>query len=67
MKKYIRPIINFEKIEENNLLTASQREEYHDDGEQCDCFVHREYGGCQGCKGGCGCSHWDGEKIVPGC
>ena len=65
-QKYIRPIIGFEEIEQTNILSTSQQE-HHNDGKQCDCFVHREYGGCQGCTGNCGCNHWDGEKIVPGC
>lgn len=64
MKQYIKPIIFFENIENENILLTLIPETH-----QCDCYTFRVYGGCKGCKGNCGCNHWDPElqKIIPGC
>lgn len=58
MKEYIKPKLKLIQIQ-INLMTNSYQ--------QCDCYQYREYGGCIGCKGYCGCNHWDGDSIVPGC
>lgn len=62
MKKYVKPTIEVFKIEYENILKASHYV-------QCDCYEYRENGGCIGCKGHCGCNHWDPDlqEIVPGC
>lgn len=64
MKQYIKPTIFFEDIENENMLLISTPETH-----QCDCYTFRVYDGCKGCKGNCGCSHWDPElqEIIPGC
>ena len=56
--KYIKPEIKVIKLQYDYLLQS-----FH----QCDCYEYREHIGCDGCEGHCGCDHWDGEKIVPGC
>lgn len=61
--KYIIPKVEFELIAaEQLLLVASQPT-------QCHCYEHDVNGGCQGCKGNCGCNHWDSEQgaLIPGC
>lgn len=61
-KKYVKPETVVIKIDsDKKTLTTS--------GEQCDCYEYREHIGCIGCKGGCGCNHWDRDlqEIVPGC
>ena len=61
-KQYIKPTIEFDEIEETNDLLADSQPYT-----QCHCYEYEVHGGCRGCKGGCGCNHWDGEKIVPRC
>ena len=65
MKQYIKPTIDFEILDTNSILETSGQ--HH--SEQCSCYTHDVYGGCQGCKGNCGCNHWDPDlqKIIPGC
>ena len=55
--KYIKPEI---KLQYDYLLQSSH---------QCDCYEYREHRGCIGCKGNCGCDHWDEETQthIPGC
>ena len=61
-KTYIAPIAEFEEIELDGDLMANSQPTT-----QCNCYEFIEHGGCRGCHGHCGCNHWDGEKIVPGC
>lgn len=62
MKQYIKPTIDFEILDTDSILEISGQ--HH--SKQCSCYTHDVYGGC---KGNCGCSHWDPDlqKIIPGC
>ena len=60
VKTYIKPKIEVIKASTNLMSNSGPKQ-------QCDCYEYREHIGCNGCKGHCGCNHWDGEKIVPGC
>lgn len=58
--KYIKPEIKVIKLQYDYLLQSSH---------QYDCYEYREHRSCVGCKGNCGCDHWDEETRthIPGC
>ena len=64
-KRYIKPIIEVDRIEGDTELLANSQPQ----STQCHCYEYDVNGGCRGCKGGCGCSHWDSEQgaLIPGC
>ena len=59
VKNYVKPEVRLMKVD-ITLMTSST---------QCDCYEYREHHGCIGCKGNCGCDHYDEEtgKLIPGC
>ena len=62
-KKYIKPEIEVIKVDtDKQIMTTSSVK-------QCDCYEYQIRRGCFGCKGNCGCNHWDEDlqELVPGC